>query len=304
VIDPHREADVAVATPHKSLMDIHPRELKQFVGDLPTLPVVFQELFSRMQDPDTDVATLAEVISKDPALTAKILKLVNSAFYGHPAQITTISRAVIIMGFQAVRSAALAVSVFERFKDLESAAKAFDLDRFWRHSIATSCLAKQLSIVLGRCQPEDAFVAGLLHDVGKLVMLQHFPEDVDDLTRAAAEQQLTWRSCEEVLFPINHAGIGRALFRAWDFPAGVIEAVACHHEPNEASRHAELASLVHLADYFSCHLDACCPGAVPSRTHAKDAAQLVELTPDTASQAMERASEEFDEALELLKLLD
>ena len=100
---------MSVATEHQSLMDIHPRELKQFVGDLPTLPVVFQELFSRMQDPDTQVSELAEIIAKDQALTTKILKLVNSAFYGQAAQITTISRAVIIMGFQAVRSAALPV---------------------------------------------------------------------------------------------------------------------------------------------------------------------------------------------------
>jgi putative nucleotidyltransferase with HDIG domain len=285
-------------------MDIHPRELREFVKDLPTLPVVFQELFSRMQDPDTQVSELAEVITRDPALTAKILKLVNSAFYGRPSQITTISRAVIIMGFQAVRSAALAVSVFERFKDLTSSAALFSMEGFWRHAVGVSCLAKQLSMVLHVGEPEDAFVAGLLHDVGKLVMLQHFPEDVEDLTRAAAEQQLTWRACEEVLFPIHHAAIGRALFRAWDFPTPVIEAVACHHAPETASRHAELACLVHLADYFSYHMESGCPGAALPRQHSHDAAKLVNLTPDLASQVLERAREEFGESLEILKLLD
>jgi putative nucleotidyltransferase with HDIG domain len=293
------------ATPvHKSLMDLHPRELKQFVGDLPTLPVVFQELFSRMQDPDAQVSELAEVIARDQALTAKILKLVNSAFYGRPSQVSTIGRAVIILGFQAVRSAALAVSVFERFKGLESAAGNFRLEDFWRHSVAVSCLAKQLAMVLNRCEPEDAYVAGLLHDTGKLVMLQHFPEDVDDLIRAAGEQQLAWRDCEELLFPINHAAIGRALFRAWDFPAAVIEAVACHHRPEAASRHAELTALVHLADYLATHLEAPGPGTVAPRVHSHDAARLVGLTPDAASQVVERASEELEEALEILKLLD
>jgi len=187
---------------------------------------------------------------------------------------------------------------------MESAAASFNLEEFWRHSIGVSCVAKQMSMVLGRCEPEDAFVAGLLHDTGKLVMLQHFPEDVDDLTRAAGEQQLTWRACEEVLFPINHATIGRALFRAWDFPAAVVEAVACHHNPEAASRHAELAALVHLADYFSYHMEAGCPGAVPARLHSSDAAKLVDLTPDSASEIVERSREEFAEALEILKLLD
>jgi putative nucleotidyltransferase with HDIG domain len=295
---------VPAPSQHKSLMDIHPRELKSFVGDLPTLPIVFQELFTRMQDPDAQVSELSEIIAKDPALTTKILKLVNSAFYGQASQITTISRAVIIMGFQSVRSAALGVSVMEQFKNLEPASESFGMASFWRHSIGVSCVAKQLSMVLGVNEPEDAFVAGLLHDVGKLIMLEHFAEDVDDLTRAAAEQQLTWRACEEVLFPTNHASIARALFRAWSFPANVVEAVSCHHNPEAASRHATLASLVHVADFLSYHMECPCPGAVSPRRHAKDAANLINLTPDLAREALERATEELDEALEILKLLD
>jgi len=172
-------------------MDIHPRELKSFVGDLPTLPVVFQELFSRMQDDDAQVSELSDIISRDQALTAKILKLVNSAFYGQASQITTISRAIIIMGFQSVRSAALGVSVFEQFKNLEA-----------------------------------------------------------------------------------------------------------------ASRYATLASLVHMADYLSYHMECPCPGAVAPRTYSRDAAKLINLTPDLANEALGRAREELSEALEILKLLD
>ena len=289
---------------HQSLMDIHPSELKKFVTDLPTLPVVFQELFSRMQDPDTQVSELAEIITRDQALTLKILKLVNSAFYGRPAQISTISRAVIILGLQAVRSAALAISVFERFKGLDSGGNTFSLDGFWRHSIGVSCVAKQASIVLKVGEPENAFVAGLLHDIGKLVMLQHFPEDVEDLTRAATEHHLTWRTGEEMLFPISHDTIGRALFRAWNFPAGVVEAVAYHHKPESASRHAELAALIHLADFFSYHMDCGCPGGLGPRTHSSDAGKLVGLTPNIASEIVQRAQDEFAESLEILKLLD
>jgi putative nucleotidyltransferase with HDIG domain len=285
-------------------MDVHPRELKAFVNDVPTLPMVFQTLFSRMEDPDTQVSDLSEIISRDQALTAKILQLVNSAFYGQPSQISTISRAVIIMGFQAVRSAALGVSVMEQFKNLASTSAAFDMPSFWRHSIGVSCVAKHVSMVLHADEPEDAFVAGLLHDVGKLIMLQHFPDDVDDLTRAAQEQHLTWRDCEEVLFPTNHASIARALFRAWKFPQNVVEAVACHHNPETASRHATLAAVVHVADFLSYHLDCPCPGAVAPRTHSRDAARLIDLTPEAAGEVVERAREELDEAMLILQLLD
>ncbi|MEZ4386227.1 MAG: HDOD domain-containing protein [Candidatus Krumholzibacteriia bacterium] len=285
-------------------MDIHPRELKAFVNDLPTLPVVFQELFTRMQDTDAQVSELSEIIARDPSLTSKILKLVNSAFYGQPSQITTISRAIIIMGFQSVRSAALSVSVFEQFKNLKHASEHFSIEEFWRHSIGVSCLAKQLSMVLSAGEPEDAFVSGLLHDAGKLIMLQYFPDDVDELTRAAAEQHLTWRACEDVLFPTHHASISRALFRAWSFPANVVEAVACHHNPEIASRYATLAALVHMADFMSYHMECPCPGAVPPRSYSRDAAKLINLSPDQANEALARAREELGEALEILKLLD
>ena len=288
--------------PHTSLMDIHPRELKGFVRELPTLPIIFQELFSRMQDPDAKISELADVIMRDQALTAKVLKLVNSAFYGQASRISTISRAIIIMGFHAVRSAALAVSVLDQFKDIESDASTFTLEGFWRHSIGVSCLAKQLSLVLRVAESEDAFVAGLLHDIGKLVMIQHFSEDVEDLCRAATEQHLAWHDCENVLYPTNHANIGRALFRAWKFPDHVVEAVSCHHEPTRASRHAELTAIIHIADYFSGHMGCECPGATPPRAHSRDAAVLIGITPDLANEAIQRAADEFEESLEILTL--
>ena len=104
----------------KSLMDLHPRELKGIITEIPTLPVIYQALFQQMQDPEVSVSRVAEIISQDQALTAKVLHLVNSAFYGYSKHINTISRAVVILGFQAVRSAALAISVFDYFKDEES----------------------------------------------------------------------------------------------------------------------------------------------------------------------------------------
>ena len=211
------------ATAHRSLMDVHPRELKQFVKELPTLPVVFQELFSRMQDPDAQVSELADVIARDQALTSKILKLVNSAFYGHSQQITTISRAVIIMGFQAVRSAALAVSVFERFKDLRDTSELFSLEDFWRHSIGVSCLAKQLSLVLHRCEPEEAFVAGLLHDVGKLI--------VDDFLDPAPGKRTVSLAEEEEAVGMNHAEVAEYLLEQWRLPEAIVQSIHNHHLP-------------------------------------------------------------------------
>jgi putative nucleotidyltransferase with HDIG domain len=283
-------------------MDIHPRELKTLVRDLPTLPVVFRQLFSMMQDPNVQVPVLAAFIARDQSMTTKILRLVNSAFYGSGKPVASISRAVVIMGFQAVRSAALATSVFEHFAGLKSIPD-FPLDGFWRHSVAASCLAREISDTRRVANPDDAYVVGLLHDVGKLVMLRYFSHDVDALCQAAQEQRFTWLSCEDALFTVNHATVARAVFRAWDFPEPVVESIACHHQPKAASRHAELASIVHVADYLAGIAGYPCPGARPADTVAPEAMKLLGMSEPMFDDIVEQAGEEIARSQEILQLL-
>ncbi len=290
------------AQTQQSLMDIHPRELKTLVRDLPTLPAVYRQLFAMMQDPDVQAPALAAFISRDQSLTIKILRLVNSAFYGSGKPVTSISRAVVIMGFQAVRSAALATSVFERFAELE-AIPDFSLETFWSHSLASSCLAREISESRRIANPEDAYVVGLLHDVGKLVMLQYFRHDVAALCQAAQEQRFTWLACEEALFTVNHAVVARAIFRAWDFPDGVVEAVACHHAPKAASRHAELAAIVHVADHLAGIAGYPCPGARPPDVVAPEAIRLLGLSEPMFDDIIAQAREEIERSQEILQLM-
>jgi putative nucleotidyltransferase with HDIG domain len=290
-----------VARAQQSLMDIHPRELKTLVKDLPTLPVVFRQLFSMMQDPDVQAPALAAFIARDQSLTIRILRLVNSALYGNDKAVASISRAVVIMGFQAVRSAALVTSVFEHFAGLDST-KDFPLDDFWRHSVASSCLARRISVSRRIANPDDAYVVGLLHDVGKLMMLLHFTDDVSALCHAAREQRFTWVACEEALFTVNHAVIARAVFRAWDFPEGVIEAVACHHRPRAASRHAELAAIAHVADYLAGIAGYPCPGARPPDLVAPEATNLLGLDETMLDDIVEQCREEIGRTQEILQL--
>ncbi len=220
----------------KSLLDMHPRELKGMMVDIPTLPVVYQELFRKMQDPQVAVPEIAEVITQDQSLSVKILHLVNSAFYGYKGEIKTIARAVVILGFQAVRSAALATSVFEYFKDEESNG-SIDMAKFWEHSVAVAAGCKVLAGARGLKQQEEAFVVGLLHDIGKLIEKRHFAEDFDELCRVATEQHLSWYDCETQLFQVTHATIAKAVFRGWNFPPSVVEAIHLHHQPESARQH-------------------------------------------------------------------
>ncbi len=287
---------------NKSLMDIHPREIKGLVKDVPTLPVIYQELFQKMQDPDVGVPQIAELITQDQALSAKILHLVNSAFYGYSKQIKTISRAVVILGFRAVRSAALAISVFDYFNDEES--DSIDMLDFWKHSIAVAGICKVMAKELGINQQEEAFIVGLLHDVGKLIEKRYFSEDFREVCTVAQEQHLSWYECEKALFQVHHATIGKAIFRAWNFPPSVVDAVQFHHQPSASVKVPQLTALVHLADVMSYQIGYGAPGAFPPEECDAAALKLLGITLEDTVQHHAKIIEELEHSMEILKLLE
>ena len=287
---------------YTSLMDLHPREVKGFVKDVPTLPVIYQELFAKMQDPNVSVPEIAEIITLDQALSTKILHLVNSAFYGYSKQIKTISRAVVILGFRAVRSAALAASVFDYFKDEEDG--SVDMMEFWRHSIAVASICKVMAEELNISQKEEAFVVGLLHDIGKLIEKRYFDEDFREVCTVAQEQHLSWIECEHALFQTDHANIGKAIFRGWNFPPTVVDAVQFHHEPASSAKVPQLTSLVHVADIVSYQMDFGAPGAFPPKRCDPEALKILGLTLPRTLDYHERIRTELDASMEILKLLD
>jgi putative nucleotidyltransferase with HDIG domain len=288
---------------NKSLMDVHPRELAGMVKDIPTLPVIYQQLFQAMQDPDFSVPQVSDLIAQDQALSTKILHLVNSAFYGYSKQIQTISRAVVILGFRAVRSAALAISVFDYFKD-EGESSGVNMQDFWVHSIAVATTCKVLAEEAKLPNQEEAFVVGLLHDVGKLIEKRYFANDFEDLCRAAQEQHLSWFGGEQLLFQINHATIGKAVFRAWDFPSTVVDAIHYHHEPEKAGTVPQMAALVHVADYVAYEMRMGSPGAYPPSICSPAALKVVGLTLAQTAELHERIREEMQSALQILKLIE
>jgi putative nucleotidyltransferase with HDIG domain len=287
---------------NKSLMDVHPRELAGIVKDIPTLPVIYQQLFQLMQDPDVSVPHVSDVIAQDQALSSKILHLVNSAYYGYSKQITTINRAVVILGFRAVRSAALAISVFDYFKD-EGDSSGVNMQDFWVHSIAVATTCKVLAERAKLPEQDEAFVVGLLHDVGKLIEKRYFANDFEDLCRAAQEQHLSWYGCEQVLFQINHATIGKAVFRAWDFPATVVDAIHYHHDPEKAGAIPALAALTHVADWVAYEMRLGAPGAYPPPEPSPAALKVLGVTAAETAELHEDIRADLESSLEILKLV-
>lgn len=286
----------------KSLLDVHPRELKGMVNDIPTLPAIYQKLFDKLQDPDVSVPEIAEIITQDQALSAKILHLVNSALYGSGTKTMTISRAVVILGFRAVRGAAMASGVFDYFKD-ETGSEGIDMIRFWKHSIAVACVSKVLAEDRRLQFREEAFVAGLLHDVGKLIEKNYFSSDFDQICVTAEEEDLSWFETEKKLFPIHHGTIGKTVFRSWKFSPNVVDAVQFHHRPGASSTAPELTALVHVADYMAYELGYGAPGARGPRVCDRDALAILGMTLEETLEYHERIDEEMERSLDILDLV-
>ncbi len=220
------------------------------VGDLPALPQVVAEVLRITEDPDTTVKDLNEAISRDQALAAKVLRLANSAYYGFPRRIGTIVEAVIILGFNTIRNLVLAASVHGI---LSRELPGYQLARgeLWRHSIACAMAARTLARRARFPQPDQAFVAGLLHDIGKLVLGVYVGEAYTAILEKVHKEGLSFVQAEEEVLGFTHAAVGARVADKWNLPSYLVEAIELHHEPARARSNPLLVALTHLADAVS-----------------------------------------------------
>lgn len=217
------------------------------IDDLPTLPDVVVKMLEMIDRMDVSVPEISRLISHDPALTMKILKMANSAFYGFPRQISTIDLAVVALGFKQLKCLALSLSVVEQFS-ADSMADDFDLRKFWEHSIGCGIAGRMLAKGFGYQVGAEAFVAGLLHDIGKLLLSRYCPQEYREVSRLVQEGGLSFLAAERAVMDVTHAEIGKWLADTWNLPPELSDAIAYHHNPAAAQHQPELAGLVHCAD--------------------------------------------------------
>ncbi len=217
------------------------------IAGLPTLPLILDKTTRMLDDPDVSASDVGRVIVKDQSIASKVLRLVNSAFYGCPRQISTISQAVVILGFNIVKNIVLSVSVFESFSQ-DSETDEFDRYAFWEHSIACGAATRVISKHLGVKDSEEAFVGGLLHDIGKLVLEQFLTEEFLKIVHLVQEKGISITEAEKEVLEITHPQVGRYLAQKWNLPQLLEETIAYHHDPTSADFQHKLVSAVHLAD--------------------------------------------------------
>jgi putative nucleotidyltransferase with HDIG domain len=226
------------------IKDIIERRIK----DLPTLPVVATRIFEVTNDPEATVEDLKEIISTDQVVTGRILRAVNSAYYGFPRQVDTLSKAIVILGFNNVRSLALSVSIMEMYT--KKSATGFNYQELWKHAVGTAFCARALAKVFHPREMEKLFIAGLLHDIGLVAMNQCFPKDFVGVLRESLRSQRPIHAVEEEKFNFNHGDIGQFIADRWLLPKGLSQAIGMHHMPHKASEEDKaMVYAVHTADF-------------------------------------------------------
>jgi HD-like signal output (HDOD) protein len=230
-------------------MAVDPADLLKRHLDVPSLPKVCTRLNEAVNNPRSSTLDIADIISEDAALTARLLRLVNSSFYGFPSTIETPSQAVMIVGTTHLCDLALTTSVMRLFRGIPR--EFVTMDSFWRHSIACGLAARVLAAHRHEPNLERFFVAGVLHDIGRLLIYQQTPE----LARAAIEKSIVDSAllfdAEREALGCDHGALGGALLRAWSLSASLEESVAYHHRPTRARRYPVEAALVHVADVIA-----------------------------------------------------
>ena len=214
--------------------------------DIPTLPSVVQKIIEIVDSPTTSASDLNLAISMDKALSIKVLKLVNSAFYGFPKRIETLTQAIVILGFNTVRSLALSISMVDFLKGRGS--RQLNYGEFWKHSIATSIMARAIAKKAFPTIAEESFVSGLLHDIGILILDQFLPKEYAAAFDRMHNENITLFDAERKELGITHCDVGGMLAEKWNLPDPLLYSIKYHHEPSPEKDYFPIVSTVHVAN--------------------------------------------------------
>jgi HD-like signal output (HDOD) protein len=216
---------------------------------LPVLPAFITQMLARADDPEVSAREIADLVSRDQAMASRVLRLVNAPFYGLDRRISSIQHAVLLLGMRTMRNLALSAVLVKSFGE-SSPDRRFDRVGLWRHAVVCAMGARLIAEQLATDDPEEAFLAGLVHDMGIVVLDQFFHDGFRQVIDLVIGMGMPLIDAEREVFACDHSTIGRQLARRWNFPAAVAEAIGCHHQPARARINPTLASVVHLSDWL------------------------------------------------------
>jgi putative nucleotidyltransferase with HDIG domain len=273
-------------------------DLLKGVVSVASLPGVFLRLSQVVSDPRTSAADVGRVIAEDPGLTARLLKLVNSAMYNFPSRIETVSHAISIVGTAQLQDLALATSVIRLFASIPQG--LVTMESFWRHSVACGVTARALASRRREPNVERFFVAGLLHDIGRPIMYMQVPDQSRIAVTRSKEEKKPLFQLEHELLGFDHSHVGAALLDLWKLPPALKEAVAHHHHPERATRFPIEAAVVHVSDLIANAMSLGSSGETGIPPFAPWAWEQIGLSHGVLGDLMEECERHYEAAVQVI----
>lgn len=283
---------------HERLLHIVEAELQ----DLPPLPAVIVRVMQTINEPSTSAVDLNRLISSDQALSGKILRLVNSSYYGFPKRIATITHAIVILGFNTIRNLATSLGVAKAFE--VNGKTALDRDQFWAHSVGTAVCAWIIARKrnLNAKITEEVFVGGLLHDMGKLFLDQFFTEQYMIAIKLARAANISIWDAEKTALGIGHVLVGKRVAEKWNLPPTLTAMIALHHQPSFAKEQFELVALIHAADRLARKLQMGDAGDSLVPPMDPEVEKWLNFSPQTWEGVEADAKRKYEDAKEFMKV--
>lgn len=278
---------------------VTPQKLVQDVAGLISLPDVCIRVKEMVDSPAYSAADIGKVISQDAALTARLLRIVNSAFYNFPSKIETVSRAVTIVGNRELRDLVFAATVAGIFEKISS--ELIDLESFWRHAVYCGIVSR---IIATRCRVlhnERLFVAGLLHDIGRLVMAFKLADECRQILDYQAQEKLNLPDAERHVLGFDHAQVGSELMKAWSLPSSHQMSTLYHHHPDKAREYRLEASIVHLANAITDMAEAGCDELSELAAVPESVWEITHVSLQDVEDILVQARHQFIDTLSLIR---
>lgn len=280
-------------------MTLTPQALVNKSLELVSAPTTYAKLDALISDPDSAIDDISAIINTDPALTTRLLKIVNSPYYGFPSQIKTISRAITIIGTRELTHLVLATSVMNAFRGIP--ANLMDMDTFWRHSLASAITARYLAEATHQSNPEQYFIAGLLHNIGSLVLYQSVPELAREAINSARFGHEVLHEAEKRIIGFDHGEVGAILIQNWRLPDSLAQVARYHHQPANAEQDAMEVAIVHIADVLVSSVPFGHNGDQHVPPLDQQAWQLLNLKPEAMPAILTEVNRQLDDLAMLMR---
>ena len=262
---------------------------------IPTLPRVYIKINEAINNPRTSLADIGRIISRDAGLSARLLRLANSAFYSFPNRVDSVTPALVRIGTKELQDFVLGTTIISMFKGIDQ--ELVNMESFWRHNIATALAARIIGTYRRDRSSERLFLIGLIHDIGRIIIYKFFPDEAKLILNRCRESKEFLFDVETDVLGFNHATAGTLLLRKWNFPDKITEAVAFHHSPREARKYPVETAVLHMADIVAHTMKMGSSGEILVPALDPAAWKVIELTTGSIPSVLDRIDDQVEEVI-------